>query len=92
MADQKKIQAQLEKLIADASRVTGKAHTNVTDGIEDLISGYSQGGSGGTTLTLQNKTFVENGTYFADEEYNSFGEVTVAVPVKELPSIKGVKF
>ena len=91
MGDWKKIQAQLEKLIADASRVTGKAHTNVTDGIEDLISGYGQGGSGGT-LSLQDKVFTKNGTYFADEGYNGFGEVTVAVPVEELPSVEGVKF
>ena len=89
MADWKKIQAQLEKLIADASRVTGKAHTNVTDGIEDLISGYGQGGG---EASLQDVVFNENGIYYADEGYDGFREVIVNIPIEELPSIEGVEF
>ena len=65
MADLKKIQAQLEKLIGDANQATGNTRTNITDGVEDLISGYGQSGSGITpsgTISI-----TENGTYDVTE-------------------------
>ena len=49
MADWKKIEKQIEKVIADANVVINSNKTNITDVIEDLISGYGQGGSGGGT-------------------------------------------
>lgn len=52
MADWVKIQAQLEKLIHNASEVTGKVHANITEGVEQLIKGYGQGGSGNGGIIL----------------------------------------
>lgn len=80
MATLNKIQAQLEKLIGDANQATGNTHTNLTDGVADLISGYGQGGSGITpTGTL---SITENGTYdvteYASVEINVQNYITVA--------------
>ena len=43
MADWKKVEAQIEKLIADGNEKMETAKTNLTDMFEELISGYGQG-------------------------------------------------
>ena len=90
MATFNKIQAQLEKLIDDANQATGNTHTNLTDGVADLISGYGQGGSGitpGGTISI-----TENGTYDVTEyasanvaiESDGFSEEEVQAILDEL--------
>lgn len=77
MATLNKIQAQLEKLIDDANQATGNTRTNITDGVEDLISGYGQGSA---NPTLQEKTATENGEVLPDEGYDGLSKVIVNVP------------
>lgn len=50
MADWKKVEAQIEKLIADGNEKMETAKTNLTDMFEELISGYGQGQGGGSEI------------------------------------------
>lgn len=76
MSNIQTVKAQIQTLINSANATTGNADTNLTDGVNALISGYGQGGS---EPTLQDKTITENGTYSADSGYDGLGTVTVEV-------------
>lgn len=45
MADWEKVKLQIEGLINSAGETTGKTITNLTDGVNELISGYGKGSS-----------------------------------------------
>lgn len=45
MADYEKVKAQIENLIRSSGETTGKNITNLTDGVNELISGYGKGSS-----------------------------------------------
>jgi len=81
MADWKKIEAQIHTLIDTSNAVTGENHNNLTDSVNELVSGYGQGsGSGSTTVRLQNKTVsptISQQTVKADSGYTGLGTVTV---------------
>ena len=46
----------------------------------------------GEDPVLQDKVFDKNGTFFPDEGYDGFNEVTISIPVEELPTAEGVEF
>jgi hypothetical protein len=77
MADYKKVKAQIEKLISDASVTTGKTIANLTEGVEELISGYGQGsgGSGGGEYTV--KVIDYDGTVLLEEQHATGDIVTL---------------
>ena len=103
MADWKKVQAQLEKLIEDASNVTGKIHTNITDGMQDLISGYGQGCSGEELPDAENAAFglstaseeyaitINDASKIASYAFYGTYSITVKYTVKEAFTLLGVR-
>ena len=54
MSDINTVKAQIQSLIDLANTTTGNTDTNLTDGVNALVSGYGQGGSGGTLEGLEN--------------------------------------
>lgn len=62
MADWKKVEANIEKLINDMNATTGNSDTNLTDGVNALIGGYGK-------LTTDTLVGLENGydVMFYDE-------------------------
>ena len=48
MSNMNTVKAQIQSLIDSANATTGNADTNLTDGVNALISGYGQGSSGGS--------------------------------------------
>lgn len=48
------VKTQIQSLINLANTTTGNQDTNLTDGVNALVSGYGQGGSGGTLEGLEN--------------------------------------
>ena len=53
------IENQLQELIDLANTTTGNSDTNLTDGVNALVSGYGQGGNGGSTEELPTAEGVE---------------------------------
>ena len=48
MADYEKVRQQIQTLIENSNNITGKFHTNLTDGVNALIEGFGQGGNSGS--------------------------------------------
>ena len=48
------VKAQLRLLLNNANETTGNTDTNLTDGVNALVSGYGQGGSSGSLEGLEN--------------------------------------
>ena len=88
MSTMQSIKTQLQALLDNANIKTGKSHTNLTDGVNELISGYGSGGSAeiptctikfvigenGQTDGVYAYTKYENGQ-FSTVEVNSDGTV-----------------
>lgn len=62
------VKAQIQSLIDLANETTGNSDTNLTDGVNALVSGYGQGGSGGSLEGLENGYDV----MFYDENNEGF--------------------
>ena len=54
MSDINTVKAQIQSLIDLANTTTGNQDTNLTDGVNALVGGYGQGGSGGSLEGLEN--------------------------------------
>lgn len=59
------VKAQIQSLINLANETTGNTDTNLTDGVNALVSGYGQGGSGGIEEGYDVTFYDENGEELA---------------------------
>ena len=57
MSDINTVKAQIQSLIDLANTTTGNQDTNLTDGVNALISGYGQGGSGSDLPSAEEGSF-----------------------------------
>lgn len=53
------VKAQIQSLINKANETTGNQATNLTDGVNALVSGYGQGGSSGSDDVIDNGVTVK---------------------------------
>ena len=56
MSDINSVKAQIQTLIDLANTTTGNSDTNLTDGVNALVEGFGQGGSGGVAVSFKTDT------------------------------------
>lgn len=79
MADWKKVEAQIEELIDLANETTGNQDTNLTDGVNALVGGYGQGGSGGISVSFKTDTVKAIGSVKRSDNFST--NVSVNAPM-----------
>lgn len=88
------VRTKIQSLIDKANTTTGKDDDDLTDAMLSLVAGYGQGGSGGGTGNLIEKTIRNNGEYNAfTDNADGFSRVLVAVgePTSEEVSVVPAK-